>query len=148
MKLENYIGGETMFETYNPYSSYNQYYGYNQQTKQIQTYRTTQFAQAEVLNGYYVWSNWKSSNIPVHINFDTDQIIIYSASIQIYQIYSVYNNGNAYPDSEGGRTIKFDVIDQDYDKGTIRLRVDREGNSQIYIDFANIAWVYNVVRTN
>ena len=115
---------------------------------QIQTYRTTQFAQAEVLNGYYVWSNWKSSNILVHINFDTDQIIIYSASIQIYQIYSVYNNGNAYPDSEGGRTIKFDVIDQDYDKGTIRLRVDREGNSQIYIDFANIAWVYNVVRTN
>ena len=50
MKLENYIGGETMFETYNPYSSYNQYYGYNQQPRQIQTYRT----QPSILQGKVV----------------------------------------------------------------------------------------------
>lgn len=115
---------------------------------QIQKYRTTQFAIASVTNGRYSWSDWESSNLYLYINLDTDQITIYSTSIQIYQIYSAYNNGNAYLDSEGGKTIKFNVIDQDLDKGTVRLRVDREGNSQVYIDFADVAWVYNVVRTN
>ena len=115
---------------------------------QIQKYRTTQFAIASVTNGRYSWSDWESSNLYLYINLDTDQITIYSTSIQIYQIYSAYNNGNAYLDSEGGKTIKFNVIDQDFDKGTVRLRIDREGNSQVYIDFADVAWVYNVVRTN
>ena len=115
---------------------------------QIQKYRTTQFAIASVTNGRYSWSDWESSNLYLYINLDTDQITIYSTSIQIYQIYSAYNNGNAYSDSEGGKTIKFNVIDQDLDKGTVRLRIDREGNSQVYIDFADVAWVYNVVRTN
>ena len=115
---------------------------------QIQKYRTTQFAIASVINGRYSWSDWESSNLYLYINLDTDQITIYSTSIQIYQIYSAYNNGNAYLDSEGGKTIKFNVIDQDLDKGTVRLRIDREGNSQVYIDFADVAWVYNVVRTN
>ena len=115
---------------------------------QIQKYRTTQFAIASVTNGRYSWSDWGSSNLYLYINLDTDQITIYSTSIQIYQIYSAYNNGNAYLDSEGGKTIKFNVIDQDLDKGTVRLRIDREGNSQVYIDFADVAWVYNVVRTN
>ena len=115
---------------------------------QIQKYRTTQFAIASVTNGRYSWSDWESSNLYLYINLDTDQITIYSTSIQIYQIYSAYNKGNAYLDSEGGKTIKFNVIDQDLDKGTVRLRIDREGNSQVYIDFADVAWVYNVVRTN
>ena len=46
----------------------------------------------------------------------------------------------------GGTNVKFYVIDQDYDRGSIRLRVERNGNSQIYVDFSNVAWVYNVVR--
>lgn len=115
---------------------------------QIQKYRTTQFAIASVTNGRYSWSDWESSNLYLYINLDTDQITIYSTSIQIYQIYSAYNNGNTYSDSEGGKTIKFNVIDQDLDKGTVRLRIDREGNSQVYIDFADVAWVYNVIRIN
>lgn len=115
---------------------------------QIQKYRTTQFAIASVTNGRYSWSDWESSNLYLYINLDTDQITIYSTSIQIYQIYSAYNNGNAYSDLEGGKTIKFNVIDQDLDKGTVRLRIDREGNSQVYIDFADVAWVYNVIRIN
>ena len=34
----------------------------------------------------------------------------------------------------------------EYDYGYIRLRIERNGNSQIYIDFADVMWVYNVVR--
>ena len=81
------------------------------------------------------------------IDIGNDQIIVYSPRTQIYQVYGVYNNGQPYVDDSGGTNIKFYVIDQDYDRGNIRLRVEKNGNSQIYIDFSNVAWVYNVVRT-
>lgn len=51
-----------------------------------------------------------------------------------------------YTDSSGGKQLEFNFIDQDYDRGVMRLRVERNGNAQIYIDFANVMWVYNVVK--
>lgn len=115
---------------------------------QIQTYRTTAFAQAKVYNGRYVWGDWENSNMTIAINLSTDVITIYSPITQIYRVYAMYNNGNAYYDSDGGRNVKFYVIDQDGDKGEIRLRIEKNGNSQLYVDFKNVAWVYNLVRTS
>lgn len=109
-------------------------------------FRTTQYAEASVVNGRYYWSDWYDSDMNLCINLNTDRITIYSPRIQIYQVYGAYNNGESYTDSSGGVNVKFYVIDQDYDLGSIRLRVEKNGNSQIYIDFSNIAWVYNVVR--
>ena len=114
---------------------------------QVQWYRTTQYAEATIINNRYYWGDWESSNMRLCIDIDNDQIIVYSPRIQIYQVYGVYNNGQPYVDDSGGTNIKFYVIDQDYDRGNIRLRVERNGNSQIYVDFSNVAWVYNVVRT-
>lgn len=114
---------------------------------QVQWYRTTQYAEATVINNRYYWGDWESSNMRLCIDIGNDQIIVYSPRTQIYQVYGVYNNGQPYVDDSGGTNIKFYVIDQDYDRGNIRLRVEKNGNSQIYIDFSNVAWVYNVVRT-
>lgn len=114
---------------------------------QVQWYRTTQYAEATIINSRYYWGDWESSNMRLCIDIGNDQIIVYSPRIQIYQVYGVYNNGQPYVDDSGGTNIKFYVIDQDYDRGNIRLRVEKNGNSQIYIDFSNVAWVYNVVRT-
>lgn len=110
-------------------------------------FKTTEYAQASIYNGRYHWSDWEDSDMNLCINLTTSQIIIYSPRTQIYQVYGVYNNGQPYVDDSGGTNIKFYVIDQDYDRGNIRLRVEKNGNSQIYIDFSNVAWVYNVVRT-
>ena len=114
---------------------------------QVQWYRTTQYAEATIINNRYYWGDWESSNMRLCIDIGNDQIVVYSPRIQIYQVYGVYNNGQPYVDDSGGTNIKFYVIDQDYDRGSIRLRVEKNGNSQIYIDFSNVAWVYNVVRT-
>ena len=114
---------------------------------QVQWYRTTQYAEATIINNRYYWGDWESSNMRLCIDIGNDQIIVYSPRTQIYQVYGVYNNGQPYVDDSGGTNIKFYVIDQDYDRGNIRLRVERNGNSQIYVDFSNVAWVYNVVRT-
>lgn len=112
---------------------------------QVQYYRSTAYAQANVYNGCYVWSDWQSSNMTITINLNTDMITIYSPRTQIYRVVSA---GDAYNDSNGGRQVSFKVIDQDGDRGTIRLRIESNGNSQIYVDFSNVAWVYNVVRTS
>ena len=112
---------------------------------QVQYYRSTGYAQADVYNGRYVWGEWKSSNVTITLNLNTDIITIYSPRTQIYRVISV---GDAYVDESGGRQVPFKVIDQDGDRGTIRLRIEANGNSQIYVDFSNIAWVYNVVRTS
>lgn len=112
---------------------------------QVQYYRSTAFAQANVYNGRYVWGNWESSNMTITINLNTDIITIYSPRTQVYR---VLNSGDSYTDNSGGRQVSFKVIDQDGDRGTIRLRIEKSGNSQIYVDFSNVAWVYNVVRTS
>lgn len=112
---------------------------------QIQYYKSTAFAEAKIYNGTYYWSDWQSSNIVITLNLNTDVITIYSPKTQVYK---VYKTGEASNDSKGGRQVTFYVIDQDSDKGTVRLRIDKNGNSQIYIDFSNVGWCYSVVRTS
>lgn len=114
---------------------------------QVQWYQTTGFKQAQVVNGQYYWpSQWQSSSMRISIDLGNDLITVYSPRTQVYAIYDSYNNGQAYRDNNGGTQLKYYAVDQDYDKCTVRLRVESNGNSQIYIDFSNIAWVYNVRR--
>lgn len=107
-------------------------------------YRATQFAEAAVYNGNYIWSDWYSSSVKLKIDWDNDIVVIYSPKTQAYVITSVVRT--LHTDSKGGKEAEFRVVDQDGDKGKLRLRFDPYGNSQIYIDFSNVAWVYTVVK--
>ena len=114
---------------------------------QAQTYYyiTTSFAYKFMGNDglWSNWSSWEHSNIKMKIDFDDDLIIIYSQNLQVYQVTEYLG---AYTDESGGEQTKFRVIDQDNDVGTIRLRIETNGNSQLYVDFADVMWVYNVRR--
>lgn len=107
-------------------------------------YRATQYAQATVYNGHYKWSDWYSSSVKLKIDWDNDIVVIYSPKTQAYAITSV--ESALHNDSKGGKEAEFRVVDQDGDRGKLRLRFDKYGNSQIYIDFSNVAWVYTVVK--
>lgn len=112
---------------------------------QIYTYKTTEFAYKYV-NSYGKWNDWSSwekSSMLITINFDTDIVKIYSPTTQVYKITDYLEE---YTDQYGGKQVKFEFIDQDGDYGKMRLRIEKNGNSQIYIDFANVMWVYNVVK--
>lgn len=110
---------------------------------QTQWYKATEFAVRVVDNGRWTdWSDWASVNIKIKFDIDNDIIIIYSNETQIYKILESVDP----PYDPGGVSIKFRVIDQDYDKGSLRLRVQNNGTSQIYIDFADVSWVYNVIK--
>lgn len=107
-------------------------------------YRTTEFAYKYVSNGSWTgWSDWQNSFLKITINLDNDIVKINSETPQIYRITRYVKN---YTDNSGGQQVMFSFVDQDYDRGTMRLRVERNGNSQIYIEFSDVMWVYNVIR--
>lgn len=106
-------------------------------------FRTTEFAWKQKEYGVWSdWTDWERSNMKVKFDLNRDQIVIFSPNIQIYNVLSIEEP----PYDPSGQQVKYRVIDQDDDFGYIRLRVENNGNSQIYVDFANIKWVYNVVR--
>lgn len=104
-----------------------------------QWYQTTEFAYK--LEGQD-WSRWYDSKITIKFIMNQDKIIIYSDDPQIYRVIATMDP----PYDPSGQQVKFKVIDQDGDYGYLRLRVENSGNSQIYIDFSDISWVYNVIR--
>ena len=79
------------------------------------------------------------------INLNTDVVTIYSPRTQVYRIYEYSGTTR---DSDGDVTATFYFYDQDNDRGTMRLVIRANGQSQLYIDFANVMWAYDVYRTN
>ena len=111
---------------------------------QTYKYRTTAYAQKYVSNGRWTdWTDWQSSDMLMTIDFDNDIVKIYSPKTQIYKITEYVRK---YRDNSGGNQVELNFVDQDFDRGTMRLRIEANGNSQVYIDFADVMWVYNVRR--
>lgn len=111
---------------------------------QVQHYRTTAFAYKQKDNNgnWTKWSDWEDSDLIVTIELTNDVIKIYSPKTQTYKVLS----DESTPSDSSGKQVKFRVIDQDGDYGYVRLRIENNGNSQIYVDFANVMWVYNVKK--
>ena len=107
----------------------------------VQYYKAYQYTQK--MSYASDFDPWERVNIPIVFNLTTDQIIIYSQRTQTYYIYK----SETYTSNEGRQAVRFYFVDQDLDKGSCRLVIRKDGTSQIYIDFANISWVYNVIRT-
>lgn len=119
----------------------------NAQNYNIQWYKTTAFA-SQSYNYYYErwnnWTEWQKSNMNIKFDLNNDVITIYSPEIQVY---TIFRTGSQFTDSSGGSQIQFNAYDGDGDRADIRLRMEKNGNSQIYVDYADMRWVYNVVRT-
>lgn len=112
---------------------------------QIYQYKTTGFAikQINAVGVWENWSDWKKSDMLITFNYDTDVVKIYSPETQTYRLQECIRS---YVDESGGKQTEFTFIDQDGDKGTLRLRIETNGNLQIYIEFSNIMWVYNIIK--
>lgn len=110
---------------------------------QVYRYKTTKFAMKQVVNGRWTdWSKWEDSNILITIDWTNDMVKIYSPVEQTYYLTRFVGE---YKDESDGVQYEFYFIDQDGDKGALRLRIEKNGSSQLYVDFANLMWVY-VVR--
>lgn len=114
---------------------------------QVYTYRTYQFAfkQTNSSGQWKQWSDWQDSDMRVVINMNTDHITIYSPETQYYRVTEYLRK---FTDNSGGNQVEFAAVDEEGLKCHIRLRIEKNGNSQIYIEWNDLIIVYNVRRTN
>ncbi len=89
------------------------------------------------------WSDWHSCIVPIYI--DTDNCFITIGTVPA-QKYVAYQATEPFYDEQGGYTVKLRVIDQDNDLGMLHLRIDPENVAQLYIEFANVVYVYSDIR--
>ena len=110
----------------------------------IRYYETTSFSMKKVVKGEWTdWSEWEDSGMIITMNLTKDVVEILSPKAQIYNITE---NKGLYFDQEDGRNVNFSFVDQEGYKGVIRLRIEKNSNSQMYIEYANVMWVYNLIR--
>lgn len=113
-------------------------------TAQTYKYRATQYAY-KTTNRYGVWSNWsdwQNVSILVVVSLDREKINIYSQTTQEYDIYDAGNDWVS--DNEGGRTWTLKCVNADGLRCEVRLRSQRDSQLQLYVDFSDMMWVYNI----
>ena len=86
------------------------------------------------------WSDWSDCNILV-VSDDDSRVKIYSEETQEYDIIS---SEEEVSDNQGGKVIEFNCIDKDGLRCSLRLRIDKNDNIQLYVDYDNLSFVYNV----
>ena len=86
------------------------------------------------------WSDWIDCDVSVKIDIGNDKVTIYSNEVQIYRIIDEVDP----PRDKNGTQVAFSMIDQDGDRGMFRIRKQYDGAIQIYVDFSDISWVYNI----
>lgn len=88
------------------------------------------------------WSDWEDCNILVVLNPDKLRITIYSNTTQEYDIISV---GDWESDGEGGEVTEYDCVDAEGLRCGVRWRIDKDGDEQMYVDYNDFCFVYNLV---
>jgi hypothetical protein len=87
------------------------------------------------------WSDWEDASILITLDPGIERIIIYSQQRQVYDIAE--NDGDS-TDKDGNETLSLRCIDDDGVSCTVRLVSRQEGQLQLYVDYSNASWVYNV----
>tara|TARA_R110001599_G_scaffold221395_4_gene420025 strand:- start:49832 stop:50308 length:477 start_codon:yes stop_codon:yes gene_type:complete len=92
-------------------------------------------------NRWSDWSDWESTS--VLIVFKDSRITIYSKE---KQVYDVIENEGKKTDSDGDDVLSYYCINEDGARCRLRLirRNSHNGEAQLYIDFNDIKWVYNL----
>ena len=88
------------------------------------------------------WTDWEDCNILVVLNLDKDRLSIYSNTTQEYDIIS-YDDWES--DGEGGKVAGFDCVDAEGLRCRVRWRIAKDMSHQVYVDYNDFCFVYNVV---
>lgn len=87
------------------------------------------------------WSDWKSCNVLIVMDSNKERMTIYSQETQVFDIIS-YEDSES--DGESGKITPLSCVDQDGLRCTLRYRQQKNGDLQLYVDYNNLMYVYNV----
>lgn len=89
------------------------------------------------------WSAWEDVSILIVLDLDKERFTIYSKETQIYDVAE--NEGNI-TDKDGDDIWSFFCVNED--GLTCRVKLiklnSQDGSLQLYVDFSDMRWVYNV----
>ena len=84
------------------------------------------------------WSEWESCFYKVIIDLDSNTIVINGSKHIIDKYIETIIDDNS-------KTTKYTVINYDNKTCFIRLREQKDGVKQLYVDYDSIIYVYNLV---
>lgn len=112
---------------------------------QVYKLRTTAISYKYKINesSWSDWVEWEETSVLVIIDVNKERITVYYKEIQEYDIYQ--SEGKNI-DDEGDERITYYCINKDGLKCRIRLAklVSRGGGMQLYIDYSDVLFVYNI----
>jgi hypothetical protein len=111
-----------------------------------QVYKLRSYSSQIKTKGTYGWTKWSDpteNNILIVFDIDKERITIYSKETQVYDIYKVYDT---YTDRDGDDTYEFACIDADGLRCHVRwVKLNSQnGRLQVYVDYDDMMWMYNV----
>lgn len=97
-------------------------------------------------NGNYGWTKWSEpteNNILIVLDLDKNRVSIYSKETQVYDIYKSYDR---VTDNDGDYIFEYACIDGEGLRCHIRwVKLNSQnGRIQVYVDFSDMMWMYNV----
>ncbi len=107
-----------------------------------QWFRATGFSSKPAYSS--TWSNWEPSDVKICFDFVNQTITIHSPQVQCYRVIRQV----PAPYDPDGVQEKYLVQGLNGYNYYVRLRIEKNGNSQLYVDANDGSIVYNVVRIN
>lgn len=113
--------------------------------KKVIKLRATAYSSRHKINAYKWsdWINWEETSVLITIDTETGRITVYSSELQVYDIAG--NEGES-TDTDGDQTLSLHCIDDEGLQCTVRVVSlnSQNGEIQLYVDYNNVSWVYNV----
>jgi len=87
------------------------------------------------------WSTWDKCSVLCTVDINKDRITIYSKETQVYDIIE---NSNTFYDEDGDLVWNLVGIDNEGIQCVVRILKKSSGTTQLYVNYSDIRWVYNV----
>lgn len=115
---------------------------------QVTKFKSSGFAtkfKNEYSGNWGKWSDFKETEVLITIDLTNERIKIFSKKEQVYDIIKYFDKET---DSDGDETIEFQCVNEDGLKCHVRFVIlnSQNGRRQLYVDFSDVMWVYNIYR--
>ncbi len=115
---------------------------------QVIKFKSTSFSSKyknESTSKWSTWSKLEETEVLITIDLDDQRIKVFSKSEQEYDIIKYFDKEI---DSDGDETLKFHCVNEDGRKCYVRFVIlhSKDGQRQLYIDFADLMWMYNIYK--
>ena len=88
------------------------------------------------------WTDWREYYVEIVFNTDSNTITIYDENTEkIYKIHPIYEKS----EDSNSITIKYKVVESENNCLYIRFRNQHDGVKQLYLDYKDLVYVYNLM---